>query len=357
MTRLMNKVFRFFNRESQQFSYNRQWLKPVGRPVVFQIELTNHCPMTCEMCPRTHQMTRPLGFMEEVTYQRIIDEAVRTTSRVFLHHFGESLVHPKLGDFIRYASDHGIRSYLSANPVLLTEARIRALVDNGLHELVLSLDGVTSAISEAVRGRAAHDVELAEKRIHSLAEYRRQAGAKKPAIILQIVRQKQNVHEVEDWLRKWSESADVDRLKVKSFVTWDGREDRINRLRLDPEPNGSAVVCDKPWTSMTILWDGRVVPCCFDYDGILTLGIVGDQSLHDIWRGEKIQALRSCHRDQNLETVTLCSSCKDKEGYATRKWYYPFNRFLQKRTPLGDEWWPGAGNSPPALVQISSRRR
>jgi radical SAM protein with 4Fe4S-binding SPASM domain len=294
--------------------------------------------------------------MEQTLYHRIIDEAARTTSRVFLHHFGESLLHPKLGEFIGYAKERGIQSYLSANPVLLTEPRIHVLVDSGLHELVLSLDGVTGETSAAVRGRAAQDVELAEKRIQSLVEYRREAGSKKPVIVLQIVRQKQNVHEVEEWLRKWKGSTGVDRVKVKSYVTWDGRAERINRLRLEPEPDGSAVVCDKPWTSVTILWDGRVVPCCFDYDGVLTLGNVGEQSLEEIWRGERLHQLRSCHRDGNLDAVALCANCKDKEGYAVRKWYYPLNRFLQQRSPLGDEWHPNAGTPKTALVQISTRK-
>jgi len=356
MKRPGKQLLRLLNKEVQHFAYNRQWLRPVGKPVVFQIELTNHCPMTCEMCPRTDDMKRPLGYMDRVLYRRIIGEAARTTSRVFLHHFGDSLLHPGLGEFIGYAREHGIQTYLSANPVLLTEPRIRAVVDNGLHELVLSLDGVTGETSAAVRGRAAQNVELAEKRIRSLVEYRARAGSKEPVIILQIVRQKQNAHEVEEWLRKWEGSAGIDRVKVKSFVTWDGHSERINRLRLEAEPDTSAVVCDKPWSSVTILWDGRVVPCCFDYDAIQELGNVGEQSLEEIWRGERLRQLRSCHRDGNLENVALCAKCKDKEGHPVGKWYYPLNRLFQQWSPLGNEWQPSADAPATPLVQISARR-
>lgn len=334
------RLRRFFNRELLQFAYNQQWLRPVGKPVLFQVELTNRCPMTCEMCPRTHLMERPLGSMDPALYRRIIDEAAQTTSRLFLHHFGDSLLHPHLGELIGYARGRGIRTYLSANPILLTEPRIRALVDNGLHELVLSLDGVTGETSATVRGPAALDVERAEERIQSLVEYRRRVGSKKPCIVLQIVRQKQNVHEVDEWLRKWRGRPGIDRIKVKSYVTWDGRDDRINRLRLGPEPVASTVVCDKPWTSMTVLWNGRVVPCCFDYDGIFTLGNVGEQSLAEIWQGERLSRLRSCHREGNTQAVALCAQCKDKEGYMVKKWYYPLNRFFQQSTPLGAEWSP-----------------
>lgn len=41
---------RAFNRELNQWSYNWQTLNSAGVPEVFQVELTNHCPMTCIMC-------------------------------------------------------------------------------------------------------------------------------------------------------------------------------------------------------------------------------------------------------------------------------------------------------------------
>ena len=80
--------------------------------------------------------------------------------------------------------------YLSANPVLLTAQRIRAIVDNGLHELVLSIDGVTPETSEAVRGKAARNVKLAERRVKKrrLFEYWASVNWAYPRVVLQIVR-------------------------------------------------------------------------------------------------------------------------------------------------------------------------
>ena len=99
-------------------------------------------------------MERSVGKMSRDLFLRILDEAATSTSRFYLHHFGDSLVHPDLGEFIGEARRRGIHSYLSANPVLLTRQRIRAIVDNGLHEIVLSLDGVTSETAEKVRGKS-----------------------------------------------------------------------------------------------------------------------------------------------------------------------------------------------------------
>lgn len=337
---MIRNIKRIINDELNQFAYNLQRIDPFGNPVVYQIELTNHCPMTCGMCPRTTSMTRDLGHMDEILFKRIIQEASDFSSRIFLHHFGDSLVHPKLGEFVRYANQQNIKTFLSANPVLLTEKRSRELVDNGLYELVLSLDGLTSDTSAAIRGQAARNVDLAEKNILSFLEYRRAADSKMPFLIMQIVRQKQNVHEVKDWVKKWSEVEGVDRVKVKSYITWDGRDEYINSLKVEKSGCSDApnIVCDKPWTSMTVLWDGRVVPCCFDYDGIYTLGDLRKQSLKEIWEGERMRYLRQCHRDGNRQEIRLCEKCTDMEGYPVRKWYYPLNRMLSQRNRLGDEW-------------------
>ena len=293
--------------------------------------------MTCTMCPRTDHMTRELGYMNEALFQRIINEISPFSAGIFLHHFGDSLVHPKLAEHVAYAHSHGIKTYISGNPILLTEKRAGDLIDAGLHELVLSLDAFTSTTSAAIRGNAARNVEAAEQRIRTFLQLRKARGSRTPYLIVQIVRQKQNEHEVVQWLKKWSAVKEIDQIKVKSYVSWDGQDEYINSLRLTQVPDPSGLICDKPWTSVTILWDGRVVPCCFDYDAIYVLGDLRTQTLRDIWNGERMRLLRQTHRSGNLEGIRLCKRCTDKEGYPVGKWYYPLNRWLGRHSPLGDE--------------------
>lgn len=328
---------RKWNSELNQFLYNRQSLATPGQPEVFQIELTNNCPMACIMCPRTETMSRSLGYMDEELFERIVAEISPCSSKVFLHHFGDSLVHPKIGEYIRLAQRHHLRCFLSTNAVLLTEKRARDLVDSGLEELVVSLDGVSSATNLAIRGKAAQDVDEAERKVRYLIRYRQERQSSVPRLIMQFVHQALNDHEVDAWLSKWRAVPGVDRVKVKPFVSWDGHDRRINALRVLPEPAADRVVCDKPWTSVTILWDGRVVPCCFDYDAKYVLGDLRQQSLSAIWRGTRLRELRQAHRAGSLSSVNLCARCVDKEGYAVPRWYYPLNRVLQGRYPLGDQ--------------------
>lgn len=346
--RLYRRLRQFINRELNQFSYNLQSIQPLGQPEVFQIELTNHCPMTCVMCPRTYNMKRSLGFMSRELFEKIAPQVAGFSSDIFLHHFGDSLVHPELGDLIRFASQLGIRCYLSTNPILLTEERSRQLVDSGLHELVISLDGATPQTSAAIRGPAARNIEKAEAQIRYLIQYRQNSNKTHPKIILQFVRQKMNEHECELWLEKWNGVEGIDEVKIKSYITWDGSEERINLLRLEDAPDRNQVVCDKPWTSVTILWDGRVVPCCFDYDGLFVLGNLNHETLDSIWRSERMQTLRESHRNHDLNGLTLCQNCTDKEGYSVRKITYPLNRLMTRQMPLGAKEPVPKDSTPPS---------
>ncbi len=329
MKTALRALRRVWNRELNWLSYNMQGLKAWGQPRVYQIELTNHCPMVCNTCPRTEDMTRPLGHMEARLFRKIIDETRWYTGKVILHHMGESLVHPEIGDLIRYATDRGLKTHLSVNPVLLNEGKIRALVDNGLSWLVLSLDGVTSETSRRIRGPAAANVDLAEKNVMNLIRHKRNRRSKTPLLEMQIVKSKQNLHEIDAYVRKWTVDG-IDRVTVKSYVTWGGQDERINALKAEPTDVAviRRVTCVRPWESLMVLWDGRVVPCCFDYDGAFVIGDLNHETIREIWNNARMRFLRTCHRDKALSYVRLCEKCTDKEGFPPRKWYYPLNRWL-----------------------------
>jgi radical SAM protein with 4Fe4S-binding SPASM domain len=274
--------------------------------------------------------------MSEEVYRSAIEQIAATTRDANLHHFGESLLHPKLGPFIALASARSIRTYLSVNPGLLNETRIRTLIDNGLHELVLSMDGVTPETLTAVRGTAARDISRAEQMIFRLLEYKASARNKAPSIVLQFVAQRQNAHEASQWLQHWSQVPGIDNVRIKPFVTWTGDHAAINELAIQEKTAPAEVICDKPWTSVTVLWDGRVVPCCFDYDGIYPLGDLRTHSLREIWNSPESQALRASHKANDLEGIRLCRHCVDKEGDRIDSWKpYPISRMGNRRSTHG----------------------
>ena len=53
--------------------------------------------------------------------------------------------------------------------------------------------------------------------------------------------------------------------------------------------------CEYPWLSLTVMADGNVVPCTQISNNELVLGNINENSLEEIWNGDKYQELRRMH--------------------------------------------------------------
>ena len=284
---------------------------------IYNIELTNKCPMKCVMCPRTKNMTRPQGFMDYELYKRAIDELVAQNSEyinnrlVWLHHFGESLLHPRFGDFIRYASSRGVRAALSINPVMLRYDFIDELLKAQPYLLCMSLDGHDDESFHKIRGMkkaygTSHDrlIDFLDRKVQSRSRIK---------VMVSMIDFDMNEASIKAQESYWKRIAGVDQFLCKDFSTWDGVAGDINELarggRSADAVDTSAVACTLPWEVMTVTWNGEVVPCCYDYDAKMVLGNMANQSLADIWNGEKLQAIRS-EFIANKVTNPLCRHCE-----------------------------------------------
>jgi radical SAM protein with 4Fe4S-binding SPASM domain len=104
-----------------------------------------------------------------------------------------------------------------------------------------------------------------------------------------------NLHEVEMFKKMWGRRA-----KFGDFVNWAG-------ARHDPfEKTGEKIPCPQVLSKMSILWDGRVCLCCFDYDGKMVLGDLNKESLREIWA--RARAIRNRHKKLDFN-MPLCKDC------------------------------------------------
>ncbi|MDE1146828.1 MAG: radical SAM/SPASM domain-containing protein [Azospirillaceae bacterium] len=281
---------------------------------VFNIELTNHCPFKCVMCPRTHDMTRALGHMSFDVFQRIIDQLVDANPEyarnhgVWLHHFGESLVHPEFDRLMAYAAGRGVAPGLSVNPLMLTEKTAERLLMAKPAKLYLSLDGHDDESFARIRG-----VENAyQKSVERLLAFLEQKRALSPAtrVILSMIHFDANIESIEKMRAYWENREGIDQFLDKPFTTFDGNSPEVSALRRrEASPDTAPVSCKFPSQSVTITWDGDVVPCCFDFDKRYVLGNVLSESLADIWNGPALRALRLEFLSNRVENP-LCRNCE-----------------------------------------------
>jgi radical SAM protein with 4Fe4S-binding SPASM domain len=57
-----------------------------------------------------------------------------------------------------------------------------------------------------------------------------------------------------------------------------------------------------------VQYDGKVSACCFDHGNDFEMGDLKEKSFAEIWRGEKFQALRQAHLNNDVRG-TACEKC------------------------------------------------
>ena len=65
--------------------------------------------------------------------------------------------------------------------------------------------------------------------------------------------------------------------------------------------------CEFPWTSVTVMADGSVVPCTQDYDCEMIMGDAKKDALESIWNNENYRNLRKWHINGNFPKGFKCS--------------------------------------------------
>ncbi len=254
--------------------------------------------------------------MEFELFSRLIDELVQTNidyinnQPVWLHHFGESLLHPQFDRFIRYAVRKEVVTCLSVNPIMLTQEVSLALLKSKPQILYISLDGHDDVSFQKIRGiKNAYQKSL--DNLHSFLELKQNSGSD-CRIVLSMIDFNLNRQSIEQTKSRWESVPGVDEFLMKSFSTWDGDAADINSLEnvTKKETNKSGPVeCNFPWERMTVLWDGEVVPCCNDYNKKLCLGNLNHQTLSEIWNGTEMRQLREEFISDRV-TNPLCHHCE-----------------------------------------------
>ncbi len=148
-------------------------------PRSIYIEPTSRCNELCRQCPRTllsREEDRDLTYDE---FRSIVDQ-FPVLDRVVLHGLGEPLLNKDLPKMIRYLKDRGTYVLFNSNGILLNEKRGQALINAGLDEYRLSMDGATREMYARVRGVDAFDKIWRNVRAFVAMQERPWSGCQRP---------------------------------------------------------------------------------------------------------------------------------------------------------------------------------
>lgn len=315
-TTTMRKLKLILNDAQNMISYFLRSDLGLGQPSVLAIETTNNCNFKCKMCPvGTGKMKRSKEFMDYSLFKKIIDENKDYISLVWLSNFGEPLLHPMIFTFIEYCKKNRVRCGIFTNGSLLKEDASKNLIESGIDKVVISIDSVNSETYQSIKGVPKFEqvVENAVRLIRFLKAERND----NPQIIVQFIPMTANEKEIRDFCKFWLNQGAY--VNLHSFRTWGGQLKDANELTRPQYTIGygreKRLPCGEPWRHLVILWDGTVVPCCCDYDGVLSLGNVNSATLSEIWNGEKMRKFRRLHKDERWGEIPLCRDCTDWYGF------------------------------------------
>jgi MoaA/NifB/PqqE/SkfB family radical SAM enzyme len=129
-------------------------LAPQGGPAVCNISVTNACNATCSFCNFAHdkQIVTQRRWLDETRFAAAI-EVLRDRADVRYATFmgGEPLLHPKIIQMVRAASEAGIQPTLVTNGWLLPD-KLDGLAEAGISTLFISIDSADPATHEHNRG-------------------------------------------------------------------------------------------------------------------------------------------------------------------------------------------------------------
>ena len=295
----------------------------MGRPFVLMVEPTNICNLACPLCPSGNgTLTRRSGTMDLSSFGRILEKQARDLLLLMLWNQGEPFINGCLTDMVRMAKAHGITTITSTNGHFIrSREEAEDVVDSGLDEIIVSLDGATP--ETYVKYRVGGDFDRVTQGLRLLAEAKHRRASGHPLVHLQFIVMKQNEEEI-DAARALARRLQADHFSVKTaqvhtreeaqaFLPDDSKYSRYRSRDGDPVMKSRLTnTCRHLWYSTVVNWDGTVSPCCFDKDGQFRLGDALDngRSFDEIWSGPSYTAFRNAVlRDR--PSIPICRNCSE----------------------------------------------
>ena len=278
-------------------------------PIDVMVESTNQCNLKCIMCYHADpdipfQQDGRAKYMGMDLFKKVVDECAENgIYSMKLSFRGEPFMNKRFPDMIRYAKSKNIMEVSTlTNATLLNAELAKNVIDSGLDQLIISMDGLTKETYEKIRVKSNYDVVM--ENVHRFIELRG-GEKKKPFIRIQYTEVPENRHETADFYNYWKDK--VNEVSISYFYEFDSPE---KARKMNKEiPVYENFSCEQLWQRIVVLCDGRVSLCGSD---VIPETVVGDakvQSIRDIWHSKKMKNIRKLHQEGNYYKIPMCKVC------------------------------------------------
>jgi MoaA/NifB/PqqE/SkfB family radical SAM enzyme len=301
-------------------------IRPWSMPLHMQFELVNYCNLRCPVCPTgNRELKRPPQMMDPSLFRDTMAEVGPYLLTASLWAWGESLLHPQFGDFLREAQKYKIAFLISTNGQNLGHDEvIDAILEYPPAFLIVAIDGITDETNSRFRigARLAPIVTGMRK----LVERKKRMRQSLPVLQMRFMEMNHNRHELPE-VEAFAASNGFEMLALRklSIVDSDLGISAHRRLTADITNHtkglsgGKAVdhICMEPFWFPTLFADGTVVGCDQDFNAQKPIGRIGaGVKFRDLWTGSEAAATRRIIRD-TPKTLGFCRNCPEIQRDST----------------------------------------
>jgi len=275
------------------------------RPLAIAFEITNDCNANCTMCLRD-RMTREKTYLDENLFRKVIHDANTLGIKIFqLSFYGECLLDPTITDKVRYIKNVIPDAWIQivTNGSLLTEHKSRALLDAGISEIRVSIEGNNKAEFEMIRKGLNYDTILAN--LEFLKNLRDSQEDYKTQIVVTGLNLKEKPLNIEHYKKFWKVYADIVTTRDEHILDFEKKERFLRKI----------LPCHQLFTILPILADGGYPICIYDWYAKTVYGNIRNSSIRKAWFAPRITLYKFLHLIGLKKSIRFCRNCSYRPNY------------------------------------------
>ncbi|MDC0451483.1 radical SAM protein, partial [Nitrosopumilus sp.] len=272
-------------------------------PIYLLIEPVSSCNLRCTMCFQIDdsfsKSNEYMGIIELDLFKKIIDEAEKSgTKAITLASRGEPTLHPHLDKMLEYCKNKFLELKLNTNAIKLNEKLCHTILKSNVTDIVFSVDSYEKKSYESIRVGGNFEILLKNiKKFHEIRDNFYPNSKCATRISGVKVDQKMNSNEFKKFWQKIVDHVAMVDLQYR----WDTYHNPTSVASNDP--------CRYLWERMYIWYDGTANPCDTDYKSELSTGSIKNNTISEIWNGDKYASLRNSHTGGERSKCYPCDRC------------------------------------------------
>ena len=296
-------------------------------PMMLVLSFVYPCNAKCPHCPYTNsnirQEFRDAPYMSEAIFRKIADESGPHKAYLRISGGGEPMLHEQATELLVYAKKQGCRIGLITNGSKFTEENSRALLAAQVDMIEFSVDAATPDVYAKVRLGLEWDV--LNTNVKRMLDLRRELRSSSK-IVASGVNQKEAI--IDEAERYWVDQIGIDYFIKRKFLTWGSNTtlDDSQSANATPYINVEQVPCPFIFERLNIDSRGNVMVCGYDISSNTSMGNITQQSIQEIWHGEKFEFYREKHLRLLGGDIGMCAECPD---WKYRSWKHNYWKVVQ----------------------------